>query len=660
MAEGLELGREAGLGAGAEQRGQPVQSGPPTPSAVGCREEVAGPVKVLIEKTASTGGAVCSGPEQTTLGSRPEQTPAGSGPEPPRSKTRQRSAAARQTRRKRAAFDEADQDLRDWMIYHQVVAESRSQRSVAKTFGLSPARVSQVLREMKRRVANNPEVFEFTERDNYRRQAEADYLIRSEEDLAFVTQKMRAAAKPLVTQKVGSRGEVTHEETITREQKSEQLYWYRERRKVAAEIRDHSARQVPSPPPDAHLSPWHPWDCEAEAHAANWIQLVFQGILSRGDYDIWCERHSHWCQLTYPSFNDMVLKVAERVPRMLWGLTPEKAMRMGAKVPGLERFADLAKAWVRDGGQLRDDWETPPSPDDDVSPLPTWTLRTVDVTGTGSFAVCDAEEVARFEAARAEKGQVEALKEKVAPTSGLEQTESPFQGGKYYSQAEESPAHEVNIAFNDERRQLREAWDCLLEDQLVTPEEYADYLARDARKYGASLPPAASAEGPKALSGSAPNRPEIVSEEAALPGGSLASGSVARGLDSGTEVGEGCGQPTPSAVGRREEVDAPDEVLDKKATSTRGADCSGPGQSTLRRRDRPPRNRREQLFAERQERIRQRRRQEDEAHRAANERRKAESQRSRTEIERQAVGERKVSRPDELRTQEEEDDGGSE
>jgi hypothetical protein len=298
-------------------------------------------------------------------------------------------------------YDEVDQEVRDWLIYQQVKAESRSQRAVARIWGISEARVSQIMREMRRKVANNPDLFAIDQRQEAQRQAEADFQLRSEQDLMFVTAKMHSAAKPLVTRKVGRRGEVTYEETITREQKSEQLHWYRERRKVTTQIRDHASRPAAAPPPNSHLSPWHPWDCEAEEHASNWVQLVCQGILTRADYDVWCERHSHWCQLTYPSFNDMVIKMTERCPSMLWGLTPEKAMRMGAKVPGLERFADLAKAWVRDGGHLRDDWETPPAKEDDISPLPTWTLRTVDVSGKGSFVVCDAEEAARAEAAKA-------------------------------------------------------------------------------------------------------------------------------------------------------------------------------------------------------------------------------------------------------------------
>jgi hypothetical protein len=649
---------------------------------------------------------------------------------------RKRSAAASKARRRRMDFDAVEQEVRDRLIYQQVKAESRSQRSVARIWGISEARVSQIMRDMRRKVANNPDLFAITQRQEAQRQAEVDFLLRSEEDLAFVTMKMRTAAKPLVTRKVGRRGEVTYEETITREQKSEQLYWYRERRKVTTQIRDHASRPAAAPPPNSHLSPWHPWDCEAEEHASNWVQLVCQGILTRADYDVWCERHSHWCQLTYPSFNDMVIKMTERCPRMLWGLTPEKAMRMGTKVPGLERFADLAKAWVRDGGHLRDDWETPPAKEDDISPLPTWTLRTVDVSGKGSFVICDAEEAARAEAARGvglgargERGEVgspaggaaettpvrgakqgaarrSASDDKVASSRGVVRsgterttlrrsaTERPrtettasaeplYPGAEADAQDSWGPEFEVNLSFNEQRRLLREAWDYLLEQKWVTPEEYADYLAREAREHGEDLTPAASAEGPEAFRDSVAAGEEVVQDTLPLAGGA----EWGEGLEARGECGAPTqsGQPTASAAGGREEdagrVEAgsgasaaagargagdfgephfgeveselspktPDpcpggaassrgaeqsvariSASEDKASSSRGAGCSGTEQTTLRRsateentlrrRDKPPRNRREQRFAERRERGRERRRQEEEARRAASER----------------------------------------
>jgi hypothetical protein len=627
------------------------------------------------DKAPSSRGAGCSGPEQPTLRrSGTEQTTLA---DDSKAETRRkRSAAASKARRRRMDFDAVEQEVRDRLIYQQVKAESRSQRSVARIWGISEARVSQIMHEMRRKVANNPDLFAITQRQEAQRQAEVDFLLRSEEDLAFVTMKMRMAAKPLVTRKVGRRGEVTYEETITREQKSEQLYWYRERRKVTTQIRDHASRPAAAPPPNSHLAPWHPWDCEAEEHASNWVQLVCQGILTRADYDVWCERHSHWCQLTYPSFNDMVIKMTERCPRMLWGLTPEKAMRMGTKVPGLERFADLAKAWVRDGGKLRDDWETPPAEEDDLSPLPTWTLRTVDVSGKGSFVVCDAEEAAGAEAARAEglgargeRGQPmvsavggrgeagrpaggvaettrsrgaeqdvarrSASDDKVAPArgvvrSGTERTtlaEPLYPGAEADAQDSWGPEFEVNLSFNERRRLLREAWDYLLEQKWVTPEEYADYLARDAREHGEDLTPAASAEGPEAFSDSVPESEEVVQETSLLAGGDAVNGSSGGSLTDVSSHAE------------------PGTERDRGMPPARGAVCSGTEQTTLRRsateentlrseqttlrrRDKPPRNRREQRFAERRERGRERRRQEEEARRAVDAERRVAAERN--------------------------------
>jgi hypothetical protein len=370
MSEGLGLETRAG-----EESGQPTHSRPPTPSGPGRREEVVAPRDGAAETTPSR-----EAEQSAARRSAADEEPAssrGPGPQRPEGPTlrQKRSAAASKARRERMKYDEVDQEVRDWLIYQQVKAESRSQRAVARIWGISEARVSQIMRDMRRKVANNPDLFAIDQRQEAQRQAEADFQLRSEQDLMFVTAKMHTAAKPLVTRKVGSRGEVTYEETITREQKSESLAWLRERRKIVTQIRDHASRPAAAPPPNSHLSPWHPWDCEAEEHASNWVQLVCQGILTRADYDVWCERHSHWCQLTYP----VVQRHGHQDDRavsasMLWGLTPEKAMRMGAKVPGLERFADLAKAWVRDGGKLRDDWETPPAKEDDISPLPTWTL----------------------------------------------------------------------------------------------------------------------------------------------------------------------------------------------------------------------------------------------------------------------------------------------
>jgi hypothetical protein len=681
-------------------RGEGLESGQPTASAVGGREEVGAPAEGASQEAASSCGAGCSGPEQPTL------------PEQPTSKPKK-------PRKRAVRLDKADRAVRDPMIYQQVRGEMRSVRSVAKMWKISAARVSQIVSDENRKIANSPQLFDLAKRQEGQRQSEAEFKMRGEQDLMFSRMKMQAATKPLVTRKTGHRGEIEYEETITREQKSEQLFWFREVRKLETQLRDHAARPVSPPPPDADKSPWHPWECEAEAHAANWVQLVCQGILTRDDYDIWCARHAVWCQLTYPSFSDMVDKMLKKAPCMLWGLTPEKAMRMGTKIPGLERFADLAKAWIRDGGKLKDDWETPPPPEEDISPLPTWTLRTVDVSGRGSFVVCDsaeAEAVERREGlgARGESGELaqssqptpsavgereevarrvpsyekpvqsrgpssqEAPSSRGAGCSGPEQptlgsgpsqaTASepeqptlpeqapwndtpPYPGMEVDAQESWGPEWEVSISVNEKRRLTRESWDYLLEQQWVTPEEYAVYRARDAREFGEDLAPAGGAEGRKALSNSAADSGGGVQDNMPLKSGCEKD----EGLGARGERGQPTqsGQPTPSAVGGCEEVEALVEAVGEtaasrgaepgaarrsaampKAASSSGAGCSGPeqptlrrseqptlgpkpGQTPLRRRDRPPRNRREQIFAEKRERSRERRRQEEEKRRAA-------------------------------------------
>jgi hypothetical protein len=107
----------------------------------------------------------------------------------------------------------------------------------------------------------------------------------------------------------------------------------------------------------------------------------------------------------------------------------------------------------------------------------------------------------------------------------------------------------VNLSVSEKRRLLREAWDYLLEQTWVTPDEYADYLARDAREHGEDLTPAASAEGPEAFSDSVAAGAGAAQETLPLAGGS----ERGEGLGERGELTQS-GQPTPSAAGGRVEV----------------------------------------------------------------------------------------------------------
>jgi hypothetical protein len=76
----------------------------------------------------------------------------------------ERSTLAERRRQRRARPPEIDRVVRDTMIYHAVRFELQPQRRVALIWRLSEGRVSQIVKEFSRKVAENPELDDVLQR----------------------------------------------------------------------------------------------------------------------------------------------------------------------------------------------------------------------------------------------------------------------------------------------------------------------------------------------------------------------------------------------------------------------------------------------------------------------------------------------------------------
>jgi hypothetical protein len=132
---------ELGLGARAreERRGEDRWPAVPPMPGRGVAEPDADWRAAPGQDKASSRGAGCSGPEQPTL-------------------CEQSTLPERPAVRKRwVRLTDSEQAVRDSMIYHAVLVEGRSQRRVAQIWRLTPGRVSQIVKDMRRMAAFVPD-----------------------------------------------------------------------------------------------------------------------------------------------------------------------------------------------------------------------------------------------------------------------------------------------------------------------------------------------------------------------------------------------------------------------------------------------------------------------------------------------------------------------